>query len=153
MIHHLSLPARNPRHVADVLAELFGGEVSRFGPYQDAYIAWMGDELGSAVEVFPLGTELLPGEAQGQARFRHNDQASAYSTTHATISIQRSTPEILAIAQREGWRALELSRGSFRVIEFWIENSVMLELTTPEMAREYIAATAMYRRRGAPRGE
>lgn len=147
MIHHLSLPARDPLHVARVLAELFGGEVSRFGPYRDSYIAWMGDEHGSAVEVFPLGTELLPGDAQSQAGFRHNAAASPFTTTHATVSVDRSTDDILAIARREGWRALELSRGSFRVIEFWIENSVMLELTTPEMAREYIAATTMHRRR------
>lgn len=152
MIHHLSLPARDPRHVADVLAELFGGSVSRFGPYENAYIAWVGDDLGSAIEVFPLGTELLPGEGQRQAGFRHNSEASPYTTTHATLSVERSTDEVLAIAGREGWRALELSRGSFRVIEFWIENRVMLEVCTPEMAREYIAATVMHRRR-APAAE
>jgi len=41
---------------------------------------------------------------------------------------------------------VELSRGSFRVIEFWIENHVMLEITTKEMSQEYLEATVGYRR-------
>ena len=58
MIHHLSIPAKNPLHVAEVIAELFGGWVMQFGPYRDSYIAWAGDEFGSAIEVYPVGTEL-----------------------------------------------------------------------------------------------
>lgn len=146
MIHHLSIPAANPGHVARVLVELFRGELTRFGPHPNSYIAWMGDAQGSGVEVFPVGSELAPGEGMAQARFVHNAQASGYSTTHAAISVDRSREDILALAQREGWRALELSRGSFRVIEFWIENRVMLELATPEMTKEYLQATAMYRK-------
>lgn len=141
MIHHLSIPAANPLHVAQVLVELFDGALTRFGPYKDSYIAWTGDEHGSAIEVFPSGTELLPDAGAGQANFRHNAQASGYTTTHATVSVRRSVDEIHALAAREGWRAVQLSRGSFDVIEFWIENKVMLELMTPEMTRGYLAAT------------
>ena len=54
MIHHLSIPVENPGHVAQVLCELFGGKVSKFGPYENAYIAWAGDEHGTAIEVFPV---------------------------------------------------------------------------------------------------
>ena len=146
MIHHLSIPAKNPLHVATILAELFEGTFTRFGPYQDSYIAWMGDELGSAIEVFPLGTELLPDPGAGRACFRHNASASDFTATHATVSVHRTQEDILVLARREGWSALALSRGSFRVIEFWIENRVMLELTTADMTREYLAATAIYRR-------
>lgn len=146
MIHHLSVPADNPGHVAQVLADLFQGEISRFGPNANSFITWMGDELGSAVEVFPRASELMPDSGNGHARFRQNEQASPYTTTHAAISVSRSKEDILALAAREGWRALELSRGSFRVIEFWVENRLLLELLTPDMAREYLDATAMYRR-------
>ena len=52
MIHHLSIPARDTRHVADVLAELFGGVVTAFGPYPDSWIAWAGDEHGTAIAAF-----------------------------------------------------------------------------------------------------
>ena len=46
---------------------------------------------------------------------------------------------MLAIAAREGWRALVLPRGGFDVIEFWIDNTVMIELLTPAMAADYLA--------------
>jgi hypothetical protein len=141
MIHHLSIPARDPLHVAQILAELFGGTLSRFGPYKDSYIAWAGDEHGSAIEVFPAGTELLPDPGEGQANFRHNPAVSGFVATHAAVSVPRNKDEILALGQREGWRAIELSRGSFDAIEFWIENRVMLELMTPEMVADYLRAT------------
>jgi hypothetical protein len=32
MIHHLSIAARDPRHVAEVLAESMGGTATRFTP-------------------------------------------------------------------------------------------------------------------------
>jgi hypothetical protein len=142
MIHHLSIPAENPLHVARVLAELFGGEVGRFGPYQNSYAAWAKDQHGTAIDVLPIGTEMYPDTGRGQARFRHNANASDYIATHAAVSIGCDTSKVLEVAAREGWRALELSRGSFRVIEFWIENRVMLELMTEEMSQEYLRATA-----------
>lgn len=141
MIHHLSLPAQNPLHVAQVLVELFGGHLSRFGPYRDSYIAWAGDECGTAIEVYPAGTEMLPDAGQGQANFRHNPDSSAYVATHAAVSVQRTQAEIFALAQKQGWRAIRLSRGSFDVIEFWIENRVMLELMTADMTAGYLKAT------------
>ena len=36
MIHHLPIPARDTRHVADVLAELVGGVVTGFSPYRES---------------------------------------------------------------------------------------------------------------------
>lgn len=145
MIHHISIPAQDPLQVAKVMAELFDGVLTRFGPYRDSYIAWAGDEYGTAIEVYPQGTEMFPDTGNGQANFRHNGQASAFVATHATVSVHRSEQEIFALAQREGWRAIELSRGAFRVIEFWIENHVMLELATRDMAQEYLRATAIFR--------
>jgi hypothetical protein len=141
MIHHLSIPARDTRHVADVLAELFGGVVTGFGPYPDSWIAWAADEHGTAIEVYPVGTEMYPPAGGGQAVFRHNPAATGATATHATVSLNCSEADILAIGEREGWRALRLSRGTFDVIEFWIENAVMLELMTPEMTAAYRAAT------------
>ena len=141
MIHHISIPAGRPQHVAQVLADLLGGGVTRFGPYRDSYIAWAGDEHGTAIEVFPVGTELFPDAGDGYCNFRHNSAHTGFVTTHAAVSVARSKAEIVALAEREGWRALELSRGSFRVIEFWIENRVMLEVLPPDMAAEYLAAT------------
>jgi len=141
MIHHLSIPAQNPLHVARTLVELFGGELTAFGPYKNSYIAWAGDEYGTAIEVYPVGTEMFPDAGPGQANFRHNPSASSFVATHATVSVKRSKEEILTLAGREGWRAVELPRGAFNVIEFWIENRVMLELMTEEMTNGYLRAT------------
>ena len=140
MIHHVSIPARDPRHVAEVLTELFDGLLTGFGPYHDSYIAWAGDPHGTAIEVYPVGTELFPDRGAGQANFRHREGSSPCVATHVNVSVERSAPEIFALAAREGWRAIELPRGPNEVIEFWIENSVMLELMTPEMTRDYLAA-------------
>ncbi|GAA4412876.1 hypothetical protein GCM10023168_35220 [Fodinibacter luteus] len=38
----------------------------------------------------------------------------------------------MAVAEREGWRALVLPRGGFDVIELWIDNTVMLERSPRE---------------------
>ena len=143
MIHHLSIPARNPKHVASVLTEMSGGTLTGFGPYPNSFIAWAGDEHGTAIEVYPVGTEMLPDIGPGQANFRHVADASLYVATHAAVSVAWSTAQVLALAHRERWRAVELSRGGNMVIEFWIENSMTLELMTPEMSAEY--------RRGAAR--
>lgn len=52
--------------------------------------------------------------------------------------------DIFDVAHAQGWKALELSRGGFSVIEFWIENSVMIELLTPDMAKDYLFATRRF---------
>jgi hypothetical protein len=77
----------------------------------------------------------------GQAAFRTDSSATGATATHATIALDRSEHEILAVAEREGWRALRLPRVPFDVIEFWIENTIMLELMTPDMAAAYRSST------------
>lgn len=145
-IHHISIPVQDCLHVAEVLRDLFGGTITPFGPYPNSYIIWFGDEHGSAIELFPEGTEMFPDAGDGQANFRHNPSHTGFTATHAAISISRSREEILKIAGDNGWKAIELSRGSFSVIEFWIENRVLIELLTPDMTRDYLAATRRFRR-------
>src|SRR5689334_20357655 len=106
MIHHLSIPAEDPALVSKVLAAMLGGHVTRFGPYQGSFIAWAGDEHGSAIEVYPAGTEMFPDAGRGQANFRHNPSTSGFVATHATVSLSLTTDEILAVAKQHGWRAL-----------------------------------------------
>src|SRR5262245_2403689 len=132
MIHHLSIPAENPLHVARTLVELFDGKLTGFGPYKNSYIAWAGDAHGTAIEVYPIGTEMFPDYGARQANFRHNPNTTGFVATHAAVSVPRSEEEIITLAERAGWRAIPLSRGSFNVIEFWVENRVMLELMTKD---------------------
>jgi len=53
MIHHVSIPARKPQHVAEVLAELMNGRCFPFGPVEGAFMAASGDANGTLFEVYP----------------------------------------------------------------------------------------------------
>lgn len=141
MIHHYSIAVQDPNRVSQVLGALFKGTITRFGPYPNSYIVWVGDEYGTAIELFPAGTELYPDEGEGQANFRHIEAHSGYSATHAAISIACSRADIFQMAAAQGWKALELPRGGFSVIELWIENKVMMELLTPDMTKDYLSVT------------
>jgi hypothetical protein len=54
-----------------------------------------------------------------------------------------SREEVERIGAREGWRAKTFGRGMqgqkpfFHVIEFWVENRLMIEVATPDMVEEY----------------
>lgn len=141
MLHHLSIQAREPERAAGVLAELLGGDVTPFGPLPGSWIAWARDESGTAIDCLPLGTELRPGKGDGEsAHFEVAERLSPYGATHAALSVDLTEDEIKAVAGRAGWRAVRCDRRSFSVVEVWVENSVMLEFLTPEMAADYLAA-------------
>ena len=139
MLHHISFTADDPYGVAATLAQLIGGRVSRFGPWPGGYIAWASDGAGTAIEVYPRGTEMSPDENGGQANFTHNYFAQTHTATHAAVSVNLSEAEVQAIAIEAQWRATTLDRGGFQVIEFWVENRVMLEVMTPAMLQQYLA--------------
>jgi hypothetical protein len=61
MIHHISISAADPRHVAGVIAELWRGTALPFPPAPGSYIVIPGDSYGTAIEVYPLGNEMIPG--------------------------------------------------------------------------------------------
>ena len=139
MIHHISIPAQNPLRVAKVIAELFDrGYCAPFPSHPGSYVAFAADEYGTLVEVYPLGTEMIPGKDSEAIQYREN-QSSQYIATHAAISIPLEQSQIESIAEREQWRCVRCSRGYFDVIEFWLENTVLLELATPELAKQYTA--------------
>ncbi|MGL5879584.1 MAG: hypothetical protein ACRC2V_17660 [Xenococcaceae cyanobacterium] len=141
MIHHISIPANNPLHVAEVFSELFNSKYSApFPSHPGSYVAFAGDSHGTLIEVYPYGTEMIPGQDDKPIQYRENNSPSKFIATHAAISVPISQEKIEAIANREGWRVLRCSRGYFDVIEFWIENSVLIELATLEMAEAYAKA-------------
>ena len=62
MIHHVSIPARNPEHVARVLAELFQGYAGPFiGPMAGPWVVYQEDGFGTGIEVYDERTILAPG--------------------------------------------------------------------------------------------
>ncbi|MBW4508286.1 MAG: hypothetical protein KME64_17485 [Scytonematopsis contorta HA4267-MV1] len=145
MIHHISISAQNPQHVATVLAEVVKGQVAPFPPHPGSYIVVAFDEHGTAIEILPLGCELLPGTELDSVHFVHNPHPSRFTATHAAISVSTSQAEIEQIGSREQWRVVRCNRDSlFDVMEFWVENSLMIEFLTPEMARQYLAFTQQH---------
>jgi hypothetical protein len=138
MIHHLSIAARDPKHVAGVLAELMGGVAVPFPPNPGSYFALQLDEHGSGVEVHPAGIELRPGGDNG-AGFAKKPEAGGFGPVHFALSVKAEADAVEAIAKREGWQCHLCNRGRFHVIEVWLENEFMVEVLPPEFAAEYLA--------------
>jgi hypothetical protein len=137
MIHHLSIGARQPEHVAGVLAELMGGVAV---PEAENYFVWQLDDYGSGVEVYPIGTELLPGGVTG-GRFVKKEAGRGFGPTHVALSVATDADTVEEVARREGWQCFRCDRGPFHVIEVWVENETLVEILPPEYAREYLAFT------------
>jgi hypothetical protein len=141
MIYHLSIAAIQPRRVADVLAELWKGEVFPFPAVaKGSFAVLAGDDRNSLIEVYPVGTELVLESGSTDAGSCHNPEASGRSATHAAISSPLPASDVLAIAEREGWTARYCKRGGhFGVLELWLENLTMVEVLTENMVSEYLA--------------
>ncbi|CAN5644675.1 hypothetical protein BH10PSE14_BH10PSE14_00760 [soil metagenome] len=142
MIFHLSIDADEPQHVAEVIAELWGGVARPFPPVMtgESWMAMAGDDRGSAVEVYPRGTEIreAAGDADAYGAIGAN---GARSATHFAMATALDRAAVEAIAVREGWPVKYRKRGGiFGVLELWIEGTRMVEILTPEMQREYLGA-------------
>ena len=141
MIHHLSIAAREPKHVAGVLAELMGGTAVRFPPNPGSFFALQLDDHGSGVEVYPAGTELEPNGNVGGSFVNRDKTGRGYGSTHFALSVATDAQTVEEIARRAGWDCFVCNRGPFHVIEVWVENATMVEILPPEFAREYLAFT------------
>ena len=137
MIHHISIPAQNPLKVAQVIAELFKGYCAPFPSHSNSYVAFAADEHGTVIEVYPSGTKMIPGKDGEAIQFQYENTPNQFIASHAAISIPLEQSQIESIAEREQWRCVRTSRGYFEVIEFWLENTVLIELATPELAQQY----------------
>jgi hypothetical protein len=137
MIHHISLDAKHPKHVATVLAEILGGQIVPAPPNfrPDSWFVLAHDQYGTLIEVLPLGTEMWPDDVE--AGF-HAGTSAPYVATHAYISVQTSTETLQQIGEREGWMVRVCDRGPFDLVEFWIENRQLLEFAPPEMSAKYL---------------
>ena len=139
MIHHISISASDPRHVAEVISELWRGTALPFPPAPGSFIVIPGDAYGTAIEVYPLGNEMVPGGHGREAQTRTGVTASPYTATHAALSVPVDEARVREIGRREGWRVERFSRGgAFEVLEFWVEGRLLLELLTPELVPRYL---------------
>jgi hypothetical protein len=144
MIHHVSIPARESRRVAEVLAELMKGTCVPFGPLEGAFMAVSGDANGTMIEVYPEHMTLDIPDRDEQVVFTENPAPPRTWPFHVLLAVPHEAQEVERIGAREGWRARTFGRGMqgrkpfFHVIEFWLENRLLIEIATPAMAREYL---------------
>jgi hypothetical protein len=143
MIHHVSIPARDPEHVAKVLAELLGGYAGPFiGPFPGAFAVYQDDAHGTGIEVYQDGATIVPGEGttMGCMAMAEPIKATAF---HALISVKCDRATIERIGAREGWRTHHYWRGPgdvklFELYEVWVENRILLEVMTEDMVAAYV---------------
>ena len=102
MIHHLSIAARDPKHVAGVLAEFMGGVAVPFPPNPGSFFALQLDEHGSGVEVHPAGTELQPGGNNGGSCSRDVAPPSGVISRHRCSEVCCCISELLGDAGIKG---------------------------------------------------
>lgn len=139
MLFHMSIAAHDPRKVASVIAEIWGGEAAVFPPViEGSWVAMAGDDRGTILEVYPIDTVLVQGDGAADA-FGMRSGHVGHTPTHGAIATNLDQDKVFAIAEREGWAAKYCKRGGkFGVIELWIEGRQMIEVLTPEMQREYL---------------
>ncbi len=110
MIHHISIPARDPQHVSEVLAELMGGRSVPFGPLDGAFMATSGDHHGTMIEVYPDRTTLDIPDRDDQVVFGENASPPGTWPFHALLSVALDAEQVERIGAREGWRAKTFGR-------------------------------------------
>ncbi len=155
MINHISIAVNEPERVANFFAEIWDGMVFPFPPAPNSFFVIANDGKGTAVEVIPNGTVLVPGERlpaeddlnavteEFEGKFVKSELVPRYVATHLNISTKKNIDEIKAIANREDWRVLVCNRGEglFQLVELWVENTFMLEVMTPEQTARYVEIT------------
>ena len=82
-------------------------------------------------------------DRDNQVVFGENQAPPQTWPFHVFLSVPLEPEQVERIGAREGWRAKTFGRGMqghkpfFHVIEFWLENRLMIEVVPPAMVREY----------------
>jgi hypothetical protein len=144
MLHHVSIPARDPENVARVLAELLGGYSGKFdGPIPGSFVAYAEDGHGTGIEVYPDGFGLVPGSGEEAGGIERIEPPRSVAF-HALLSVKVDRATVEQIGARAGWRVLHTWRGPpesplFELYELWVENRICLEIATEDMVARYLA--------------
>jgi hypothetical protein len=140
MQFHISMAAERPEQAARLVAELWGGRAYPFPPVADgSWIAVAGDDRGSAIEVYPLATELREGDCEPPVRGATGGQGRG-GPVHVAIATELGVESVKLIAKRFGAPARVCSRGPFKVIEIRAEGGFTIEVLTAKMQAEYLAS-------------
>jgi hypothetical protein len=109
-------------------------------------MAVSGDVHGTMIEVYPETLALKPGTTDDEQVKATKAKTPAAYPFHLLLSVPVDRATVQRIGDREGWRTKLFGRGAagkppvFHVIEFWVENHLMLEVATPDMLAAYAEA-------------
>ena len=140
MLHHVSFSARDPERAASVLAALMDAAAVRLPAPPFPKGAWSvvcGDTHGSLIELIPWG-HVLDAEVRGG--IGQDRDMRPRTGSHVLASTSLTEEAVLAIAQREGLRAAPIDTGLFQFIKVWVEETVLVELLTPQQLPAYLAS-------------
>ena len=148
MIFHFSIAADDPKRTATMLAELWRGEALPFPMLgKGSWVAHAGDDRRSTIEVYSRDVAIHYGERFGDLR---EEKLPRNGPFHAAVATPLSIEEVEEIGRRYGCKTRVCQRGPwFRVIEFWVDDCLMLEMLTPEMQQEYVTNLTLENWHGA----
>ncbi|WP_185020605.1 VOC family protein [Histidinibacterium lentulum] len=138
---HVSISAENPERVSTFLATLLGGEALPFPPFPDSWIAFAGQDDGTAIEVYPLTHRLKIGPEAIACEAGPPDASPSFA--HVAIRSAFGREEVLARGAAEGWTTRLCNRGPFDCVEMWLENRLLVEVLDPAMQRDYARGMTM----------
>jgi hypothetical protein len=150
MILHASVPAKNPQATATTLAELLGGRALPFGPGAGTWTAVGPDPVGNVISVIRSGLELR--RVDGEAVDTREGPPASHSAFHLLIETPLLEKDVFDLARRSGCTAQRAAHGAIEVIEFWIDDCLLIEVATPQLAEDYrrMAVSDELRERLAP---
>ena len=134
MILHASVAADDPQFTAATLATLLGGVALPVGPGEGTWSAVAPEPIGNMVSVLARGSEFHRTGDHVETRAGTPVRHSAY---HLLVDTPLSEAEVLRFAAERGCRAHRAQHGAFEVIEFWIDDCLLIELATPELGEAY----------------
>lgn len=154
MIAHVSVPAKDSRATALLLAQLIDGEAFHFPVVAGSWIAIARDNSGLAIEVYPdtmahhpgIGTVDPMHKAGGPQTMPWEDQIYPDgqqlrpSAFHLALTTHLSEEQVLSLARKSDLRVVGCDRGGlFRVIELWLDNTILVEVLTTKEVQRYQA--------------
>ncbi len=107
-------------------------------------MAASGDDHGSMIEVYPDRATLDIPDTDDQVVFGENRSPPQTWPFHVFLSVPREPDERSSASARAKvggprrfGRGMQGHEPFFHVIEFWLENRLMIEVVSPAMVREY----------------
>jgi hypothetical protein len=144
MILHASVVADRPKETAQVLATLLGGVALPLGPGEGTWTAIGPDPIGNLISVLARGSEFH--RVTGGHPDTRSGAPARHSGFHLLIETRLTEQEVLELAREHACHAQRAAHGAFEVIEFWIDDCLLIELVTPELGliyRQTVASDAL----------